>query len=110
MRDSKNSSRKRPPARTPEERANQLLGLAMDLAEKQLRDGTASASVITQVLKFENDRLQRAKLEEELELLKAKTEHINAETDIAQLYRDAMAAMKTYSGDTEEDVDDSDVY
>lgn len=110
MRDDKQSSRKRPPARTPEERTNQLLGLAMDLAEKQLRDGTASASVITQVLKFETDRIQREKLREEVILAQAKTKQLEAETDIATLYREALAAMKTYTGEGNEDDDSSDIY
>lgn len=35
------------PALTPEARENQLISLASDLAEKQLREGTASSQVIT---------------------------------------------------------------
>ena len=39
------------PALTPEARENQLISLAIDLAEQQLRDGTASSQVITHYLK-----------------------------------------------------------
>ena len=40
------------PALTPEARENQLISLAVDLAEQQLRDGTASSQVITHYLKL----------------------------------------------------------
>ena len=35
------------PALTPEARENQMIFLATELAEQQLRDGTASSQVIT---------------------------------------------------------------
>ena len=47
-----NTNRKRPPARTPEARENQMIMYAIDLAEQQLRDGTASSQVITHYLKL----------------------------------------------------------
>ena len=40
------------PALTPEARENQLIYLATNLAEQQLRDGTASSQVITHYLKL----------------------------------------------------------
>ena len=46
------SSRMMRPALTPEARENQLVSLAVDLAEKQLREGTASSQVITHYLKL----------------------------------------------------------
>ena len=49
--DKKNSTQRRPPARTPEARENQMISLAIDLAEKQLQKGTASSQVITHYLK-----------------------------------------------------------
>lgn len=39
------------PALTPESRENQMIALAMDLAEQQLRDGTASSQLITEFVK-----------------------------------------------------------
>lgn len=39
--------KKKPPAMSPEARENQLISYAVDLAEQQLLDGTASPSVIT---------------------------------------------------------------
>ena len=43
---------KSPPVMTPEARENQLISLAIDLAEQQLRNGTASSQVITHYLKL----------------------------------------------------------
>ena len=66
------------PALTPEARENQLVSLAINLAEQQLRDGTASSQVITHYLKLgsQKERLEREKLQRENELLKAKTDSI----------------------------------
>jgi hypothetical protein len=44
-------SRRRSRARTPEAREDELANLAYDLAEDQIRDGTASSQVITHFLK-----------------------------------------------------------
>ena len=92
-------------ALTPEARENQLIALAIDRAEQQLLDGTASSQVITHYLKLGStkDRLEREKLERENELLKAKTESIQSMQRIEELYKNALDAMRnyTYSGDSE---------
>ena len=56
------------PALTPEARENQLISLAIDLAEQQLRDGTASSQVITHYLKLGStkEKLEREKLKNEI--------------------------------------------
>jgi hypothetical protein len=73
--------KRRPPATTPEARENQLIALAVDLAEKQLSEGTASSQVISHYLKLGSTReqLEKQKLEKENELLKAKTEAIKSQ-------------------------------
>lgn len=88
------------PALTPEAREGQLVALAVDLAEEQLRNGTASSQVITHYLKLGSTRaeLEREKLRKENELLKAKTEAIQSARHIEELYADAISAMKRYSG------------
>lgn len=88
------------PAITPEARENQMIALAMDCAEQQLRDGTASSQVITHFLKLgsERERLERERLEEENKLLKAKTEQLQSQKRIEELYADAIKAMRTYGG------------
>ena len=94
------SSRKIRPALTPEARENQLISLAVDLAEQQLRDGTASSQVISHYLKLGSTRasLEKEKLERENELLRAKTENLESSKRIEELYKDALDAMKKYSG------------
>lgn len=97
--------RKSRPALTPEARENQMVALAVNLAEQQLRDGTASSQVITHYLKLGTmkEKLEREKLEKENELLRAKTEAIQSAKRIEELYADAIKAMQRYQGRTEDD-------
>lgn len=95
------AKRKRPPARTPQAREQQLVALAVDLAEKQIAAGTASAQVITHFLKLgsERDKLEREKLTRENALLKAKSDAIASQQRVEQLYVEAMTAFKHYHGE-----------
>lgn len=88
------------PALTPEGRENQLISLAVDLAAKQLQEGTASSQVITHYLKLGSmrEKLERERLEEENKLLKAKTKAIEDAGEIKVLYENALKAMRNYSG------------
>lgn len=92
--------RKMRPALTPEARENQLVSLAVDLAEQQLRDGTASSQVITHYLKLGStkERLEKEKLEEENKLLRAKTENLKSMKRVEELYTEALNAMRNYAG------------
>lgn len=87
------------PASTPEGRENQLISLAVDLAEQQLLDGTASSQVITHFLKLgtEKTRLEREKLTHETELLKAKTKALESSERMEAMYKEAMDAFRSYS-------------
>ena len=98
--------RARPPALTPEGRENQLISLAIDLAEKQLSEGTASSQVITHYLKLGSTKemLEKEKLRKENELLKAKTESLQSAKRVEELYKDALNAMRRYSGQAGEDI------
>jgi hypothetical protein len=91
---------RRPPAKTPEARENQLVALAVDRAEQQLRDGTASAQVITHYLKLGSTRekLEQERIAKENDLLDAKREALGSQAEIQELYKDALNAMRTYSG------------
>ncbi len=99
------TKKSRPPALTPEARENQLIGLAVDLAEKQLSEGTASAQVITHFLKLATSKadLEREKLERENELLRAKTEAIDSQKRMEELYSNAIRAMQSYGHGLSED-------
>lgn len=97
----------RRPALTPEARENQMISLAVDLAEKQLQEGTASSQVITHFLKLGTTKaeLEREKLARENDLLKAKTDAIQSAQRIEELYESAIKAMQRYGGrgDMEDD-------
>lgn len=95
------SKPRRPPATTPEGRENQLTALAFELAEKQLREGTASAQVISHFLKAGSTRevLEQERLKHENELLRVKKEAIEREKDIEKLMLDALNAMRSYKGE-----------
>ena len=77
-----------------------MVSLAIDLAEKQLLEGTASSQVITHYLKLGtmNYRLELEKLEKENELLRAKTENLQSQQKVEELYAEALTAMRDYSG------------
>ena len=104
---SSESSRKMRPALSPEARENQMISLAMDLAEQQLRDGTASSQLITEFVKRGSTkaRIEQEILEEQKELIEAKTQSLRSAQRIEELYENALSAMKNYSG--QDDYDDS---
>jgi hypothetical protein len=91
---------RRPPAPTPEARENQLISAAVDRAEQQIRDGTASAQVITHFLKLgsSRERLEQTRLEHENALLIAKKEQLASAARIEELYKTALDAMRSYAG------------
>jgi len=104
---SQGSQRKQRPALSPEARENQLIARAVDLAEKQLMNGTASSQVITHFLKLGSTRekLEKEIKIEEKKLLVAKTESIQSQKQVEALYKNALNAMRTYSGAGNEDED-----
>lgn len=88
------------PARTVEEKEQEMIRYATDLAEQQLKDGTASASVITHYLKLGGTRasLEVEKLKRENDLLRAKARSIEESEAKSKLYQEAIDAMRLYSG------------
>lgn len=93
-------NRPRRPGLTPESRENQLIALATDLAEKQMREGTASSQVISHFLKLGSTKamLEKEKIRHENELLRARTEAIESSKDMVEMYENAIKAMQRYSG------------
>lgn len=94
------------PALTPEGREDQMIAYAIDLAEQQLRNGTASSQVITHYLKLGScrEKYEKQKLQEEIKLLMAKTESIKAEKERGILYAQALEAMQRYTPHSSDDV------
>lgn len=109
-RNEKSNSRRRP-ATTPEGRENQVVAKAIDLAESQIENGTASSQVITHFLKLGStrERLEQQRLEHENELTRVRIEAIESQKRVEELYMEALQAMRSYSGDVivnNEDVED----
>lgn len=103
--ESSSRRRKMRPALTPEARENQMISLAVDLAEQQLRDGTASSQVITHYLKLGStkERIEREILERQKDLITAKTENLKSQKRVEELYAEALKAFRTYNGHGDSD-------
>lgn len=88
------------PALSPENRDKQLVSLAVDCAERQLREGTASPSVIVHYLKLgsEKEQLENERLKEENKLLKAKTKAIEDAADTKAAYENVIKVLRDYAG------------
>jgi len=92
---------RRRPATTPEGRENQVVAMAIDLAEEQIRDGSASSQVITHFLKLGSTReqLEQERLKHENELTRVKIEAMESAKRVEELYIEALSAMRSYQGD-----------
>lgn len=93
-------TKRRRPGLTPEARENQIIADAMDMAEEQILNRTASSQVLTHFLKLATTKmeLEKEKLRNENELLRAKTEAIQSSQHTEELYKNAIKAMQRYSG------------
>ena len=108
------------PALTPEAREQQLMSLAYDLVEQRLLDGTASSQETTYFLKAsaQKSRLEIERQRLENELIRAKTEQLQSQKRVEELYANAIKAMRQYGGygnphddeDYDEDGDEYDDY
>ena len=95
------------PALNVENREMQLGSLAVDLAEKQLREGTASSQIITHYLKAvsQREQLELERLRSENEMLRAKTKAIASAEDQKILLEKALKAFTEYAGEAGDDAD-----
>ena len=91
----------RRPATTPEGREHQLVSQAVDLAEQQIRSGTASSQVITHFLKLGStrERLEQERLKHENELTRVKIDALESQKRVEELYMEALTAMRSYAGE-----------
>lgn len=97
---SEGERRRRKPATSPEQRENELVSMAADLAEEQILGGTASSQVITHFLKLgsSRERLEQERLRHENELMEVKKEALEGQKRVEELYMQALDAMRSYSG------------
>lgn len=99
------AKRKQTPARTPEGRENQIINLAMDEIEKRLLNGTASSQILTVLLKLATTKaqLELEKLRSDIALQRAKEQEIEDKASNSDLYAQALAAFRSYKGDSQEE-------
>lgn len=92
------------PATTPEAQEMRMMSLAINLAEQQLVDGTASTQIISRYLQMASSRekAEMEKLRLENELLKAKTEQLGSQAQSADLAAEAINAFRKYAGQSGE--------
>lgn len=104
--------RRKRPGMSVEDRENQLIALAVDLAEKQLAEGTASSQVITHYLKLGStkERIEKEILQQQKELIQAKTDALRSAKRVEELYANALTAMRMYHGDNGPDPEEDDDY
>lgn len=100
------TSNTRKAALSEEARENQMINLAVNLAEKQLLEGTASSQVITHYLKLGStkEKIEKEILEKQKDLLEAKTQQLQSQQRVEELYANAIQAMRSYAptGDSDE--------
>lgn len=96
------------PARSLENRENQLIATAYDLAEERLRNKTASAQEIVHFLKMGTAKaqLEKKKLEAETKLLESKKEVVDSAKRSNEAYEEALNAFRSYNGSVNPDDDD----
>ncbi len=109
--DKKSKKREYAPARTPQTKENQMISLAFDLAEKKLRNGSASSQLITHFLKLATvkEQLENDRLRADLDLARAKIKYMESQETSQEMYEKALRAFCDYSGtEYEENIDDDD--
>jgi hypothetical protein len=91
-------------ADTPEGRERQIIAEAYDLAERRILDGSASDTLLKELIKVGStrERLEREILEKQRDLISAKTDAMKAQKRVDELYAEALDAFKSYHGDTDE--------
>ena len=104
--------RRRAPATTPAGREEQLIALAVDVAEARLIDGTASNQLVCHFLALGSTKaqLEKKRLEGENDLLRAKVESLKSAGRVEELYANALEAMRSYSGSIKRPDDDEELY
>lgn len=106
--EAKKVKRRQAPGKTIESRENQIIRLAYDLVEERIKKKTATSQEVTQFIRMGSSlaQLEKAKLSKENELLMAKTEALQSQKRVEELYSNAMKAFRTYSGQEESNDED----
>jgi hypothetical protein len=102
-----------PPATTLEGREDQLINAAMNLVERRIQEGTASAQETVHFLRLGSVRnqLEQDKLRNEVEVLRTRVQEMESRKNSGELYEKALRAMRGYQGlDDAPEEDDYDSY
>lgn len=96
------------PAKTLEARENQLIAKSMDMIEEQIDNRTASSQILTEFARRGSvkEQLEKEKLQQEVAMLKAKVQALESQERSEELYKEALTAMSSYSGNTVEVYED----
>ena len=94
------AGRKRPPARTPEDREKQLIASAIDLVEKQIAEGTVSSQVLSHYVRMAStrNRLEEQKIRLETERLRIQNDDVIRAQEREEDYAQVLKALKVYQG------------
>ena len=101
------AGRKRPPARTPEDREKQIIASAIDLVEKQIAEGTVSSQVLTHYIRMSRsrNRLEEQNLRLETERIRVQNDDILRAREREEDYDKVLIALRRYQGDTSDHFD-----
>lgn len=93
------------PAKTSEAREQQLIALAVDLVERRLMEGTASAQETVHFLKLGTVKAQMDKEEQQarIDLMKAKKKAIESGELQEEFYGEVIKAVRSYQGAPSDD-------
>lgn len=91
---------KAPAAMDPENRLQQLSGIALDRIEERMLNGKATGAELIFMAKFADPErfFKQDKIATETELLASKKQAIDSGKNTEKLYADAINAMKHYQG------------
>jgi hypothetical protein len=106
------AKRRQAPGMTIQSREDQIIRLAYDLVEERILKKTATSQEVTEFIRLGSTKaqLERERLKQENALLVAKTQSLESQKRIEEMYAKAMKSFKKYSGqsDDEEVFEDED--
>lgn len=102
------SKSKQVPAKSPEARENQMIAKAVKEVERRLDDGSISSQLLTVLLKLATTKyqLELEKLRSDIDLQHSKVQEIEDKSTSSDKYAAALAAFKSYKGDSEDEDDE----
>lgn len=84
-----------------------MIALAVEQAEKMLREGTAPAQVVLHYLKLgtSREKIEKELMEKQMTLMDAKIENLQAQKGREELYQEAMKAFMSYQSSSKDPED-----